>query len=769
MSQDPSTPKEPRSAEPRPAGGAGGLRAPGHSAADGGAGGLRMPGRAAADGGAQGPRVPGRSGVNGDASSLTRSGRAAESSAQASKESGGTSAQAGAAAGQAARETQDVRGAQSAQAGQGPQSPDATTDPGSPLGRSKAHDEHDKHKVGERDANREDDPANASGKGDAPRGPLGKAASKHHGRSAKGRRGGGANGLGGPSAREAQDKDDSKKLKAAAGAGATAAAAPVVGAGLALVMLMNFLRRALAMLEALARNLIRTIIAVAKAAAHAVGHAMMTGITAMGHAVVAATGGLISGTAAAVTGAVTAGAVLVGSVVGVGGAINASNDARKLDGGTTQSCAVDVQEAISKNDTPVDTSAQADANAQQVWGALKGIGMPDNNIAGILGNWSIESGVDPTSVEGVFNEPYRVGPAKKSKIDGGGTMGIGLGQWTAERHTMLMNYASEKKTDWSSLKLQLEFMVTKDSGASIIQDMVANDKGSAEKATDFYLEKWERPLNPGATESAREQAAAGWLAKGASWGANDDLKDSVISAAAGAQDSANSGAIGSAADSCKSDGGGGSYDNSSIVTTALSYAYPHTGDGRGNNGTPLYQELNNYYLGNNVYMDCGEVVATAVRASNTDKDFPSISTATMITYLPTSPYWEEIKWGNDQSKLKPGDVMIRNDGSGIHHVLLYVGEQNIINAFDGKADPGTSIVEGSQDEWSAQVSKLSSWYNGFRVFRNTKKNPYPASDPKASYKPKASSNAWKNGKVAVMEDSASSSSKDSSGTHPNQG
>ncbi|MGH4001220.1 MAG: phage tail tip lysozyme, partial [Pseudonocardiaceae bacterium] len=60
-------------------------------------------------------------------------------------------------------------------------------------------------------------------------------------------------------------------------------------------------------------------------------------------------------------------------------------------------------------DTTSIGSEQTLANAKSVYGVFRRWGMPEENIAGILGNWSQESGIDPTAVEGIGTEPFRVG------------------------------------------------------------------------------------------------------------------------------------------------------------------------------------------------------------------------------------------------------------------------------------------------------------------------------------------------------------------------
>lgn len=74
-------------------------------------------------------------------------------------------------------------------------------------------------------------------------------------------------------------------------------------------------------------------------------------------------------------------------------------------------------------------------------------GLPDLQIAAIMGNMYAESGMKPGSAEG------------------GGTNanGIGLCQWTNGRHTNLVNYAKSVGKSWTEVQVQLDFFWDHDS------------------------------------------------------------------------------------------------------------------------------------------------------------------------------------------------------------------------------------------------------------------------------------------------------------------
>ena len=118
--------------------------------------------------------------------------------------------------------------------------------------------------------------------------------------------------------------------------------------------------------------------------------------------------------------------------------------------------------------------------AKAIYTYLKAKGATNQAIAAILGNWSVESGINPKRAEGDYLSPP-VGATETSWDDpawlslGGPAIynggypniihrGLGLGQWTdtadgSRRHTLLLEYAKTKGKPWYDLELQLDFML----------------------------------------------------------------------------------------------------------------------------------------------------------------------------------------------------------------------------------------------------------------------------------------------------------------------
>lgn len=351
-----------------------------------------------------------------------------------------------------------------------------------------------------------------------------------------------------------EDKDSSTGSKVAKGAavGGAAAASPPA---MAVVMLMAFFAwlksmffQAMAMLMNLGQLIWQFIVATVKA----IGHFIAAPFLAIGSGISSVIGAVTGVTVTSTAASVGSGVVAVVASVAVGGSfLGGVLDTRAItDGGLNRAGGMCVVNASAGgSDTPV--SKNTEKNAQAVFSVLSGMGMPKENIAGILGNWSQESGVDPTSVEGIYDEPYQIGPKKQAAWDGNFTQipgqshgGIGLGQWSNGRTVQLLDYADAKGGDWYSIKTQLAFMVDKDSGASVVKDMIKNSQGSPGEAAVYFHNKWERSADGASGISHRKSEAEMWYGKMSGWEVDDSIlggvKDIVGGVIDGISDGVNS-------------------------------------------------------------------------------------------------------------------------------------------------------------------------------------------------------------------------------------
>ena len=156
-------------------------------------------------------------------------------------------------------------------------------------------------------------------------------------------------------------------------------------------------------------------------------------------------------------------------------------------------------------------------------------GATKNGIAAVLGNWEVESGIEPKRAEADYLNPP-IGAASKSdpcwdddawlsmtgpEIYNGRfpailKRGLGLGQWTdtsgSPRHTLLLDYAASKGMKWYDLSLQLDFMLHGDNDYNIrILNGVLTSSESVDTLTERFLRNWEG--NGGDKLSERQTSA----------------------------------------------------------------------------------------------------------------------------------------------------------------------------------------------------------------------------------------------------------------------
>lgn len=544
------------------------------------------------------------------------------------------------------------------------------------------------------------------------------------------------------------DKKESAGAKAAkAGTKAAAgAAAPIAAQIAAFLAFLKFLKSLVASAIAAAAN---SFLAKAIAFAMAVGKAIVNAVAAVGSFISSALG--IG--AAATIGILVAPLLLIGGLIA--GAIGDSSGGAE-DAANSNDCVATAEKAVAnaeeaKEASKAELDKKTEENAKKVYAILAGMGMPDENIAGILGNWTVESGVDPTSVETIFNEPHQIGKRKKQaekdgfkveKIDKDYAarysaiklVGIGLGQWTNGRNTMLLDYAKMTKKPWYELETQLGFMVSKDDPVRVkqIKALVKGEAGgSVDEATTYFVNKWEGV--PGDKIALRKEAAGKWYAKMGGWEADKDLADSILKQSNTSIGTAIVNEMFGALIECQTSGVNANANNGDLAEAAATFAWPYYDDAKGNDGTDAYKFLRKkLWPGNPYYASCDSTVGTAVRWSGADDNYPSNSVATQLAYLQNGGggKWEKVKdFNGDKSKLKPGDVLLRNDGS-VSHTVMYTGEDAIKNVWgEGNYEPNGDLVSGSLNNRSPSVSL---WYEGPRglntgyvAYRNVKKEESP--------------------------------------------
>jgi hypothetical protein len=220
-------------------------------------------------------------------------------------------------------------------------------------------------------------------------------------------------------------------------------------------------------------------------------------------------------------------------------------------------------------------------------------------VAGILGNWSVESGITFFKMEGspssdkmilygndekaldnytsgwLFPTYYRGWGASACSTsyssfpgqtrthsnthhnlatsayvahNNGKSMfvpGIGIGQWTGQRGKDLLNLAANTDGyDWYDAEIQLAYMVSIDSRANWVQNWANTATGNPEEGAKQFGYGWEGDIS--GSENARVNAAKEWFIKIAAWDADINYYNTVVTiagdafrAAAGANNAQN--------------------------------------------------------------------------------------------------------------------------------------------------------------------------------------------------------------------------------------
>lgn len=142
----------------------------------------------------------------------------------------------------------------------------------------------------------------------------------------------------------------------------------------------------------------------------------------------------------------------------------------------------------------------ADTYAGRIYARMKTWGFTDAGIAGALGNFQQESGIDPTATEGYVGW---------ENLGDGEHEGAGIAQWSFERRTQLASFAAAQARTWDDLDLQLDYMRWELDNTHQAADVVgrtATDPVSA--ALD-----WEEAYESARIKGPREQYAVEQMAK----------------------------------------------------------------------------------------------------------------------------------------------------------------------------------------------------------------------------------------------------------------
>lgn len=481
-------------------------------------------------------------------------------------------------------------------------------------------------------------------------------------------------------------------------------------------LIMMQIMNMMAMFAAMVANVVASVVAmavqIATTVATAVGISVAVAATIL-------TGGLFG--------------VVIIAVIAVTSAIESSDVATKDDGGANTDCTVIVS-GVSYEGTDLGSQAQMIENGRIVWNTYGPYGLGGSNyaIAGLLGNFQAESGVDATAVQNVMDEPYTMGPIKTQAFQNGGSgVGLGLGQWTGVRHDMLVDYAAAAGRDWYDLYLQLAFAIAPngDGGAYILKTFLGTSFSSPSEAAEYFCREWEKPADS-SVPVARMNNAEGWMGQVALWdsaGGDSSYYESVLaivgevvtldgegSAAGGSSDKACGVANISANEKAAYAAGLIAYMSQAVSDSK----YEPNGSGASTNSPKsLYKSVKDGMYSDTWYASCDRCVCTAVRWSGTDDHFPTGSTTQQLDYMADPEQggfngtsgWVNVSDQYDASnfdQIPVGAIMIvnnpgiptSNDMEG--HIVMYTGSAVLNSIYGGKSgfDPNCCIVAASYCE-----------------------------------------------------------------------
>ena len=154
-----------------------------------------------------------------------------------------------------------------------------------------------------------------------------------------------------------------------------------------------------------------------------------------------------------------------------------------------------------------------DGNDKTIWNFLKGKGLNDFAIAGIMGNIYAESGFKPTNLQNTYEKKLGyTDDSYTAAVDNGSygnfvkdSAGYGLAQWTYwSRKQALLEYARSVGKSIGDLSMQLDFMWKEMQGYKSMMTTL-NSATSVLEASNAVLLQYERPADQ--SESAQNKRA----------------------------------------------------------------------------------------------------------------------------------------------------------------------------------------------------------------------------------------------------------------------
>lgn len=164
------------------------------------------------------------------------------------------------------------------------------------------------------------------------------------------------------------------------------------------------------------KDLVGSALGMGSKLAGTIGHAITSAASTVASGFTSAVAGIASGLGVS---SIAAGGIAVASVAVpvtlVGGlVVGMMNPQIGMFDGDLKDCAKQVEAA--KSGGEIDAKGHTLECATKLYSIFHTYGLSDIQVAGIVGNFDAESGIDPTSIEGYFDEPHQNGPGTKKII-----------------------------------------------------------------------------------------------------------------------------------------------------------------------------------------------------------------------------------------------------------------------------------------------------------------------------------------------------------------
>lgn len=396
------------------------------------------------------------------------------------------------------------------------------------------------------------------------------------------------------------------------------------------------------------------------------------------------------------------GSLVIGGIGATTAVWNESEQRKKDDLVVENACIEDISQ-MRDSMAEIDQDVEKVESARKVFSVLKTYGLNNAQIAGVLGNWDIESGIDPTTIEGIYDEPYDFNGVRHKKAmadlndhtvnyifpqynasganyspsgylasDGKYYPGLGMGQYTGPGALNFINDAASLGTEWYTIQFQMAYTFVKGSpargGGISWWETYAEQSGSASDMAVYFTREWEG--NTRNKYAERQQMAEVWFKEIEGWVPDSAVANTIFAMARKIGNNIEVSAISRKQDDCVQ---AIQYSQpSSIYEAAVSFAHLTTGNAMGNNGTELYVEIHDRTLPSlkgQDYTNPAAAVAAAVRWSGYDDGIAYQTPVDMKKYLASkTDRWKIIGTADtlDKNKIAAGDIFVSDTDAFVY-------------------------------------------------------------------------------------------------------